>query len=233
MNAVHPTNRGRLGEPNPEARCRWRSTTAGLIGLALATLLGACQDRAVPTTPSALEVQSWQGTADDECSVGDARALLETLPVANEIFLREGPDQPWAQTLLTCQYRLFWEDGHPVLGQPVSFSEEDVFLGGFTSIVPYKNLGMMRAQAEEALAAIEIRVWLAEVTEAGVGELVEQPVLKSAFKQAVTDRFGLVLWRQSGFITQLPPGEYVSVTEVTRPVFFDDEFLWTVSLFID
>lgn len=203
-----------------------------VIGLGLTTLLGACQDLAVPTNPSFPEAQFGQDNASDVCSVGDARALLETLPVSNEIFLREGPDQPWAQTLLTCQYRLFWEDGHPVLGEPVSFSEEDVFLGGFTSFVPYKNLGMTRAQAEEALAAIEIRVWLAEVTEAGVGELVEQPVLKSAFKQAVTDRFGLALWRQWGFIAQLPPGEYVSVTEVTRPVFFEDEFLWTVSLLI-
>lgn len=92
---------------------------------------------------------------------------------SNEIFLRSGPDQPWANTLLTCQYRLFWENGDPTLGGPVSFDEDDFFLGGFTSFVPYKELGMTRAQAEVALAAIEIRIWLAEVSEGGVEELVE------------------------------------------------------------
>lgn len=57
-------------------------------------------------------------------------------------------------------------------------------------------------------------------------------MLTSGFKQAVTEGFGLALWRQLGFVTRLPPGEYVTVTEVSRPVFFEDEFLWTVNLHI-
>ena len=233
MSAIHPLRLGRPEDLVVGARYLWRRTrAAAVIGLVLATSMGACEDPHVPTDPGSVVARSAGGMVDDRCSPGDARALLESLPISNEIFLREGPDHPWAETLLTCQYRLFWESGHPVLGQPVSFSQEDHFLGGIVGFVPYENLGMTRAEAEAILAAVEVRIGLAEVTEGGVGELVRQPVLESAFKQAMTDRLGLVLWKQWGFITSLPRGEYLSVTELARPLFFEDEFRFSVSLFI-
>jgi hypothetical protein len=207
----------------------------GMIALGSVVALACNGDVSAPDdrglAPGSAEPQLGAGSASEECSLGDAQALLETVPVANEIFLREGPDQPWANTLLTCQYRLFWESGHPILG-PITFNDEDFFLGGVVFRLPYANLGMSLEQAEAALAAIDVRIAVAEVTKAGVGELIPQPVLESAFKQTKTDGLGLILYKQFGFITQLPPGEYVSVTEVRRPVFFEDEFVWTVSFHI-
>lgn len=214
-----------------------RSGPVALMALAIAVLFGACRDATGPTgaavdgrarsTPDAF-VLAPDSPVGGSCSVGAARALLETVPVANEILISEGLDHPWAETLARCQYRLFWETGHPVLRAPITFSPEDFFLGGTVFHVPYKNLGMSSQQAAAILDAIEVRIWMAPVTEAGTGELVELAVLTSTLKQTQTDRLGLTVWRQWGFIAQLPPGEYVTVTKVRRPIFFEDENLWTV-----
>jgi hypothetical protein len=212
------------------------------MALAMMPLLAACQDFASPTAKDMkadmLRVQGSpayfaEGAAGSFCSLGDARALFEIAPVANQILVRNGPQHPLAQALLTCQYRLFWESGHPVLGRPISFSEGDYFLGGVAFPIPYRTIGMTRAEAETIQKAIGVQIWLAEVTESGVGPLVQQAVMESAIKQTMTEGAGLVLWKQWGFIAKLPPGEYVSVAEVKRPVFFQDEFLWTVSVTIN
>lgn len=204
----------------------------------MAVLLVACNDAAGPTGPAsdgasqgtshvlALEAD---GPVGGSCSLGDAQALLETVPVANEILASDGLDQPWARTLAKCQYRLFWETGHPVLGTPITFSREDFFLGGVVVQVPYKRLGMTSRQAAAIVDAVEVEVSLARVTDAGIGEFVEQAVMTSTLKQTMTQRAGLVLWRQWGFISQLPPGEYVTVTKVRRPILFEDQHTWTAS----
>jgi hypothetical protein len=229
----------------PQMRGAPRSGGTRLVGrfiaLAMMPLLAACQEFASPTARDLggdmLRVQGSpeylaDGATGSSCSLGDARALLEIAPVANQILVRNGPQHPLAQALLTCQYRLFWEAGHPVLGQPISFSERDYFLGGVAFPIPYKAIGMTRAEAEAIQKAIEVQVWLAEVTEGGVGPLVKQALMESALKQTMTEGPGLVLWKQWGFIAKLPPGEYMSVTEVRRPVFFQDELRWTVSVTI-
>jgi hypothetical protein len=164
------------------------------------------------------------------CTQGDAQALFETLLVANEILLREGADHPWADTLIHCQFRLFWEDGHPLLGQPVTFSEDDVFLGGLVAFDPYRDFDTTRREAVTILEQIEVRTWLAEVTESGIGSPVEQSLIETPVKSTMTSRFGLVVAKQWGYITQLPAGEYVSTTEVDDPFF--GELSWTVEVFI-
>lgn len=224
-----------------EMRPPQRSATTFLVAVGM-VLFSACQDAATPVGPIFdeqgpfafdLRMQTVEGPVGGRCSLGDARALLETLIVANDILVRHGPDQPWAATLVRCQYRLFWEAGHPILGAPVTFTEEDFFLGGATFNVPYRLLGMTMQQAAAILDAIDVQIWLAEVTETGIGDFVEQPVMTSStLKHTMSDVFGFVLWRQWGFISQLPPGEYVSVAKVTRPLFFQDEFLWTVTILI-
>jgi hypothetical protein len=164
------------------------------------------------------------------CTQGDAQALFETLLVANEILLREGADHPWADTLVHCQFRLFWEDGHPLLGQPVTFSEDDVFLGGLVAFDSYRDFNITRREAVAILEQIEVRTWLAEVTESGIGSPVEQSLIETPVKSTMTSSFGLLVAKQWGYITQLPAGEYVSTTEVDHPFF--GELSWTVEVFI-
>lgn len=216
-------------------------TTLAMCELALAAFLGACQDSTAPTAPIAFRGQAPTFSASSHlpgqpvgrgCSYGDAIALLESLVSAVEIRLQKGPDQPHVQTLLRCQYRLFWESGNPFLGTPVTFTKDDFFLGGTAFRLDYKAHGLSVQQAKAILDAVEVHVWWAEVTSAGVGELVELPLLMSPLKQSVIESFGLILWRQWGFISRLPPGEYMSVTKVKRPLFFEDEHNWTVRVFI-
>jgi hypothetical protein len=210
-----------------------------LLSLALTVLVG-CADTPVPLAPSAVApslngadvIHHLQNTGSARCSYGDAQALFNAIEVANETLLRSGLGHPWAQTLVRCQYRLFWEDGHPVLGQPVTFSEGDHFLGGVVAFIPYKLLGISRADAIAILEAIHVRTWLAEVTANGVGDLVERSLMESAIHNTMTAGFGLIVSRQWGFIDQLPAGEYVSFTEAVAPVFFELEEFWTVPLTI-
>jgi hypothetical protein len=164
------------------------------------------------------------------CTLGDARATFETLEVANEILLREGADHPWADTLIHCQFRLFWEDGHPLLGQPVTFSEDDIFLGGVVDFLPYRDLGLTRSEAVEILEQEEIRTWLAEVTDGVIGSPVEQPLMETTVKSTMTADFGLVVAKQWGYITQLPAGTYLSTTEASHPIWGDES--WTVEVII-
>ena len=215
------------------------------LPLSLALLID-CQNSTLPTEPQpqpyTIEATNpiasgmLNHAADSRpCGYGDARSIFESLEVANEILLFGGPDQPRAHTLIHCQYRFFWEDGHPLLGGPVTFSDQDVFLGGIAFFLSYKSVDLMtRNEAIALLEGIEVRTWLAEVTEHGVGELVEQPLMTSAMKNVMADNFGfdLIVQRHWGFIAQLPAGEYVSVTEVRWPPPFEEEFRWTVQLLI-
>ena len=160
------------------------------------------------TTPAGAE-------ADSRCTRGDARSLFETVEIANEIRLRSGLVNPRAETLTTCQWRFFWTDGHPLLGE-ITFSEEDVILGGVVLGIDYAFLGIPRREAVAELEGVEVRTWLAEVTNGQVGPLVEQPLMRSAIKNFVAHQEGLgpIAVQNWGFITQLPAGEYRSVTEV-------------------
>ena len=53
---------------------------------------------------------------DSRCTQGDAQSLFENIENSFEILLHNGLDHPRAETILHCQWRFFWEDGHPILG---------------------------------------------------------------------------------------------------------------------
>jgi hypothetical protein len=98
-----------------------------------------------------------------------------------------------------------------------------VFLGGVVWISDYKERGLARSQGISEIEASQDRVWLAEVLPGGaIGELIEQPLVRSAYKNFVHSVFGLTVYQHRGFITQLPPGEYVSVWRSSYPGFPDD-----------
>ena len=70
---------------------------------------------------------------------------------------------------------------------------------------------------DAAIARLErdvFRVWLAEVTGSVIGELVEQPLMRTALKSGQNDQFGTYVWLHWGYIAQLPPGEYVAVAQL-------------------
>jgi hypothetical protein len=75
-------------------------------------------------------------------------------------------------------------------------------------------LGGSRDQAVSRLASEVFRAWIAEVTGSGVGELVEQQLMRTAVKSGGNDQFGTYVWLQWGFITQLAAGEYVTVAQL-------------------
>ncbi len=123
----------------------------------------------------------------------------------------------FVDALNECQYRLFND------GAEYTFNEDDVFLGGASLIYDYKAAGVTRAEAIAEIEMVETRVWLAEVLPDGeAGELVEQPLMRTAYKNFIHDLFGLVVYQQRGFITQLPPGDYVSTWVARLPEVFDE-----------
>ena len=97
-------------------------------------------------------------------------------------------------------------------GEEFTFNEDDVFVGGILWFYDFKAAGVTRPAA---IADIEMnvdRVWLAEVLPGGeLGPLVEQPLMRTAYKDIQHLFFGQVVYQHRAFITQLPPGDYVSI----------------------
>jgi hypothetical protein len=95
-----------------------------------------------------------------------------------------------------------------------TFTDEDVFLGGIVQLYDYENAGLSREEAIADLESIQDRVWLAEVLSGGVtGAWVEQPLMRTAYKNIESAVLGLTVLQQRAFITSLPPGEYLSYWE--------------------
>ncbi|MDX1675709.1 MAG: hypothetical protein R3314_13020 [Longimicrobiales bacterium] len=149
--------------------------------------------------------------------------------MANQILGKEGLEHPWATALVECQFRLAWESGHPILGD-IAFTEDDHFLAGIVVLVPYKLLGLVRGQTETILEAVEIQVLLAQD---GSNSIVPQTILETVVKDVYIASVGPVAWKQWGFISQLPTGDYRTVTEISRPLFFEDQHTWTVHFRVD
>jgi hypothetical protein len=146
-------------------------------------------------TIAATTATAASASIDPPCTYGDASALFETFPVTTD----PPPPPP-------CQYRLFFHN------QTFTYTEDEFFLGGFVTRLPYGD-NASRSQAIAELEATSIRVWLAEVTPGGTGPLVEQVVERTQIKSHVTEALGTYVWAQWGIIRQLPAGEYLSVTE--------------------
>jgi hypothetical protein len=147
------------------------------------------------------------------CTVGDARAMLEALQIPVHVMRPRGIEGPkLLDALAECQYRLFRD------GATVTFSEEDVILGGVAYLYEYVQLGTTRDQAVAELEAIQDRVWLGPVLPDGsVGDLVEQPLMHTNYKNIMSSLLALTVVQHRAFITQLPAGEYLSFWESTSP----------------
>jgi len=75
----------------------------------------------------------------------------------------------------------------------------------------YKELGLTREQAIAEIELSEDRVWLAEVLPGGgMGALVEQPLMRTSFKDTIHDVLGHIVYQHRAFIAQLSAGEYLS-----------------------
>jgi hypothetical protein len=147
----------------------------------------------------------------EPCGIGDAQAMFQVLVIPVAIMRPRGIDQSkLVDSLSRCQYRLFSN------GATYTFSEYDVFLGGIVWLGDYKARGITRQDAIAEIEATDDRVWMAELGPAGeIGELVEQPLMRTSYKTIPHPVFGMTVYQQRAFITQLPPGEYVSVWEST------------------
>lgn len=162
---------------------------------------------------STMEVLHATEASAEPCTTGDALAMFEALQVATNVMRPRGIEAPkLLDTLSRCQYRLFRN------GATFTFSEEDTFLGGVLWLYDYDNLGLTREEAIADLESIQDRVWLAEVQPGGAtGPWVEQPLMRTAYKNIESAVFGLTVLQHRAFITRLPPGEYWSYWESRSP----------------
>jgi hypothetical protein len=135
-------------------------------------------------------------TPTQPCTLGDARQQFETFPLTFE-------------GIPPCQYRLFFN------GQTFTFDTDEFFLGGTVRRQSYDP--SVEGSRDVAIARLEAgvpRVWIAEVTASGTGDLVEQTVMRTGVKSGQNEQFGTYVWLQNGYITQLPAGEYVTVAHL-------------------
>jgi hypothetical protein len=157
-----------------------------------------------------------------------AQSFLQAGPVTAAVMEDRGNLRPRrVDAAHQCTYRV-WRGGDD--GLHVTFSEDDVFLGGITWFSDYKTAGISRAEAIAGIEPQVDRVWLAEATPDGtiIGPLVEQPLTYTAFKNVKHKELGLLVYQHRAFITQLPAGDYVSVWVGTYPGFPDE----TVTVFL-
>lgn len=153
-------------------------------------------------------------------------ALFQELPIPAGVMRPRGITKPaFVQNLSKCQYRVFLD------GQTFTFHEDDYITGGVVLLSEYKALGMTRAQAIADLELEEDRVWLAKKRADGTFEdPVEQPLMRTAYKDVDNQVFGLSVFQHRAFIKRLAPGEYESTFVSTFPGF--EPFMATVRLII-
>ncbi len=140
------------------------------------------------------------------CSQGDALAVFNAF---GAIFIHDPQDDPWP-AYPDCQYRM-WAHG-----EHFTFQEDDWFLTGATYAYPYQAAGVTRDEAIAELAKYSDRLWLTKLqpgTRKAIGPAVEQPLTLTAYSDAVHPEDGLLVYRQTGAILHLPPGDYLSFNE--------------------
>jgi hypothetical protein len=160
--------------------------------------------------------------AEDTCTQEKVDGIFQTFPIQYVNYLQGRP--VLGEAVGNCQYRLFFD------GETVTFSEEDVFLGGIVEFSDYKAQGITRKQGIQQIANTTDRVWLAPVLSDGTpGSPVEQLLSVTGYKDAIHPIFGRIVYQHRAFITQLEPGEYLSIWEGT---FEGEIFTATVRLII-
>lgn len=147
----------------------------------------------------------------NRCTRGDAELLLNNFLGGLKLSRRDGSPSNPADAFTECQFRLYRD------GPPVVFREGDVFLGGMNLLWDFATAELLGVNRQEILAdmeATETRVWLARILPDGTpGPLVEQPLLRTPYKDGMHPTLGLVVQQHRAYITSLLAGEYVSVFE--------------------
>ncbi len=145
---------------------------------------------------------------DQRCGWGEVEAVLQAGPVGYinaTDFLTRPRRAGVGGGVERCQFRVFDD------GQTYVFKAGDFVFGGVTWLFDYPNWGFTLAEAIDDLEATEDRIWFGP----SGGELVEQDLEQSAYKQFHRPDWGLTLYQNRGFIAQLEPGEYTCHWEST------------------
>jgi hypothetical protein len=210
------------------------SSTLGLVLLTAACETPLMVPSASAATTSGLFESATPAAAPGErCTYADAQSLFNNFSSAFALRARgPSPSSP-VDAVTNCQYRLFFD------GATFTFAQQDVFLGGINLSWDVETAGLLGITREEAIAdleATETRVWLARVESDGtVGALVEQPLLRTPYKDGVHPALGRVVQQHRAYITSLPAGEHLSIFEMTWQEFHGlpaGEFQATVHLVI-
>ena len=176
-------------------------TLVVLVALVVASLAGV-----VPSV-AASDVTPERAAQHAACTVGDAQAVFQALPLTAGVMLPRGQDHPGLlEASVRCQFRV-WHDG-----ETFTACQDDVILGGIIYFWPYKADGISRAFAIADTELFKDRVWLN-------GQ--EQVLERTPYKNVETP-LGTALWQHRAFITQLPPGEFASVWVSSYPGVPDD-----------
>jgi hypothetical protein len=165
-----------------------------------------------------------QAASPTLCTRGMAQSMLQSFGVT--VFVQESRGIRRVDGFDECMYRLFAD------GEHFTFSEDEFFLGRTGYFFPYRAEGVSRAEAIAEIEMIVDRVWIATVAPDGTrGELVEQPLIYTAFKNVISEEEGPLVYQQRGFIAQLPPGDYVTILVTSFPG--EPDGMATVSLHIE
>lgn len=170
-------------------RVRLRVLATSLVNLLLVATF-------TPAAPS-------ENQTNGVCSYGHTRSLLEAFP---PFFHYQPPRFEYPD----CQYRVFLD------GEEVTFKEGDWILAGSVLFLEYRQLGLTREEAIAILEGIEQRLWLAEIQPNGqLGTIVEKEILEAGFKDFPSPIFGHSVYKSTGAIMQLEPGQYLSIYQAT------------------
>jgi hypothetical protein len=173
----------------------------------ISVALGLLMTGLLFTAAPAMAADMGDETDVNGCSYGDALAVFNAFPA---VFLHDPTDEPWP-VYPDCQYRM-WDRGNDF-----TFHDDDWFLAGAAYAYDYVAAGVTREEAIAELDRYSDRLWLTKLvpgTNKAAGASVEQPVLLTAYIDAVHPEGGLIVIRQAGAILQLPAGDYLSYNEV-------------------
>ena len=167
--------------------------------LLLVALAGSSMGSVAPTIVASSDAAS----IPQRCTMGDAEAVFQALPVTAGVMKPRGQDHPGLlEASFECQYRVWFD------GESYTFCEDDVIVGGIVYFWEYKALGIARDAAIADMELLTSRVWL---------DGVEQDLRRTTYKNANFAGLGLSVYQHRAFITQLAAGDYVSVWVETYP----------------
>ena len=126
------------------------------------------------------------------CTLGEAQANLEA-PFQH--FVTDDPS-----VRFKCQYRVFLD------GRSFTYCEDDWIHGGRNLFAEYPSLGWSREEGIAFLTRAGTRVWI---------DGIEQPLIRTGYKDGQHPIVGHSVYQNVGFITQLPVGDHVSYYEGT------------------